>query len=115
MKVIKYNKNTGEKNIVDYPRKDMKPIDKLSVNIQYYGIVKSKLRANKPFWPQELGVGVVLWPLSMEFEIGFCLTSDRWESERIRLNNRFQWISYQRALQQTKDGVAQNLLNSLPR
>ena len=40
MKVLRLDKNTGDKKIVVYPRQDLKPIIGLDENITYYGIIE---------------------------------------------------------------------------
>ncbi len=48
-----------------------------------YGIVQTKFKQNQPLWPQELKEHRVIWPLRFEFDVEFCLPSDKWASDKI--------------------------------
>jgi len=43
MKVLRLNKKTGEKDVVTYPRADLKPVVDLSEDIEFYGIIKEAI------------------------------------------------------------------------
>ena len=48
-----------------------------------YGVIKTKFRQDKPFWPQEITEGKVRWPLRFEFDVGHCLVPDEWNTKNI--------------------------------
>jgi len=80
-----------------------------------YGTIRSKERQSKPFWPEERKEGITLWPLHLRIEVVFCLPRDKWEVNRIPLPSLSQGITIQRALQEIREGVAQDLLGQFPR
>ena len=48
-----------------------------------YGVVRTKFKQSKPLWPDELKEYKVIWPLRFEFDVDFCLSPDKWVSEKI--------------------------------
>jgi hypothetical protein len=48
-----------------------------------YGVVRTKLKQNKPLWPDELKTHKVIWPWRFEFDVQFCLPPDKWASNKI--------------------------------
>lgn len=48
-----------------------------------YGTVRTKFKQNKPLWPDELKEYKVIWPLRFEFDVAFCLSPDKWASNKI--------------------------------
>ena len=48
-----------------------------------YGTVRTKFKQSKPLWPDELKEYKVIWPLRFEFDVDFCLSPDKWTSEKI--------------------------------
>jgi len=48
-----------------------------------YGSVRTKFKQNRPLWPDEIRQNKVIWPLRFEFDIGFCLPPDKWETDRL--------------------------------
>jgi predicted RNA-binding protein len=48
-----------------------------------YGVVRTKLKQNKPLWPDELKVHKVIWPWRFEFDVESCLPPDKWASGKM--------------------------------
>jgi len=48
-----------------------------------YGVVQTKFKQNQPLWPDELKEYKVIWPLRFEFDVEFCLSTDKWVSEKM--------------------------------
>ena len=48
-----------------------------------YGIVRTKFRQDRPLWPQEISEGTVKWPLRFEFNVGYCLPPNAWNTEKV--------------------------------
>jgi len=48
-----------------------------------YGVAQTKVKQTQPLWPQELEEHKVIWPLRFEFDVEFCLSPDKWASDRI--------------------------------
>jgi len=89
----------------------MKPVK----GIIGYGTIKSKEEEKKLFWPQEVKEGNVLWPLRIHFNIDFCIAYSKWETDKIPLPPLSQGITIQRALQEIKENVARDILDSFPK
>lgn len=48
-----------------------------------YGSVRTKVKQNKPLWPDEIKKNKVIWPLRFEFDVGSCLPPNRWKNEKL--------------------------------
>ena len=48
-----------------------------------HGFVRTKIKQDKPLWPDEVTQHKVIWPLRFEFDVDFRLPRDRWASERV--------------------------------
>ncbi len=48
-----------------------------------YGTVKTKFRQTQPLWSQEIKENRVIWPLRIEFNVEYCLPSDKWETDQL--------------------------------
>jgi len=53
-----------------------------------YGVVRTKVKQNRPLWPEEVKKHRVIWPLRFEFDVEFCLPPDKWASEK---RNKHCW------------------------
>lgn len=76
-----------------------------------YGTILSKMRDNKPIWPQEVKQGCALWPLRFTLDIGFCLALTDWGIKRMRVSHRQAVL--QKGFQKIKDEGALSLLEAL--
>jgi len=47
-----------------------------------YGFVRTKFKQDQPLWPDEIIQHKVIWPLRFEFDVEFCLSPDKWVSEK---------------------------------
>ncbi len=47
------------------------------------GFVRTKFRQDRPLWPDEIAQHKVIWPLRLEFDIGFCLAPDKWVIDKV--------------------------------
>jgi predicted RNA-binding protein len=47
-----------------------------------YGVVRTKVKQDRPLWPQEIQEHKVIWPLRFEFDAEFCLPPDKWSTDR---------------------------------
>ena len=48
-----------------------------------HGFVRTKFKQDQPLWPDEIRQRKVIWPLRFEFDVGFCLPPDKWETDKI--------------------------------
>jgi hypothetical protein len=48
-----------------------------------YGIVRTKFKQDKPFWPKEIKEGRVIWPFRFEFDVEYCLPREKWEESKV--------------------------------
>jgi predicted RNA-binding protein len=48
-----------------------------------YGIVRTKIRQNRPLWPEEVRKNKVIWPLRFEFDVESCLPQNEWETKKL--------------------------------
>ena len=48
-----------------------------------YGVVRTKVKQDKPLWPQEVREQNVIWPLRFEFDVEVCLPPDKWKNNRV--------------------------------
>jgi predicted RNA-binding protein len=75
------------------------------------GVVSKIKNVTKPFWPQEVKEGKLLWPLKIEFDDIKFITKKQWENDKIPVER--QGVTFQRALQQVPEERGQNLVNAL--
>jgi len=47
-----------------------------------HGFVRTKFKQDQPLWPDEIIQHKVIWPLRFEFDVEFCLSPDKWVSEK---------------------------------
>lgn len=47
-----------------------------------FGSVTTKFKQTQPLWPEELTINEVLWPLSFEFDVEYCLPPSIWKTHR---------------------------------
>lgn len=76
-----------------------------------YGTILSKMRDNKPIWPQEVKQGSALWPLRFTLDIEFCLALRDWETKRVRVSHREAVL--QKGFQKIKEELARALMEAL--
>ncbi len=48
-----------------------------------YGSIHTKLRQDRPLWPQEVRESRVIWPLRLAFQVAYILPQNRWASDKI--------------------------------
>jgi hypothetical protein len=48
-----------------------------------YGIVRTKIRQNKPLWPEEVRKNTVIWPLRFEFDVKSCFARTEWKTRKL--------------------------------
>jgi len=60
-----------------------------------YGVVRTKFKQNQPLWPQELREHKVIWTLRFEFDVEFCLSPDKWVSEKTVSNELWPRAGFQ--------------------
>ncbi len=48
-----------------------------------HGTVRMKFRQSQPLWPEEITESKVIWPLRFEFNVEYCLPSDRWQTSKV--------------------------------
>ena len=48
-----------------------------------HGIVRTKFKQTEPLWDEEIHKNKVIWPLRFEFDVEFCLSPDKWVTEKI--------------------------------
>ena len=48
-----------------------------------YGTIHTKVKQNRPLWPQELHARKVIWPLRFEFDVERCLPPDKWTTDKL--------------------------------
>jgi len=75
-----------------------------------YGAVKTKTRATKPFWQQEIKDGEVLWPLQLKFDVVKLIPLNQWEYKGIPLPPLSEGIVRQSAFQMLKDKTAKGII-----
>lgn len=89
----------------------MKPVK----GIVGYGTIVSRERRSEPFWPEEKKGGMALWPLHLHVKADFCLSRDEWETQAVPLPALSQGITIQRAIQELRKEVAEDLLAEFSR
>ena len=47
------------------------------------GVVHTKIKQNRPLWPQELREHKLIWPLRFEFDVESCLPPDKWSNKKL--------------------------------
>ncbi len=48
-----------------------------------YGIVRTKIRQNKPLWPEEIRKNTVIWPLRFELDVKACFAQKEWKTKKL--------------------------------
>jgi predicted RNA-binding protein len=51
-----------------------------------YGVVVNKFRQDTPLWPDEMKQAKVIWPYRFEFDVKHLIPQDRWEKEKLVIN-----------------------------
>jgi predicted RNA-binding protein len=74
-----------------------------------YGRVRTKFIQDKPLWPEEVEKRKVIWPLRFEFDVEFCLSPDKWKSEKVVSKELFPRAGFQ----QIGESVAHGLMSSV--
>ncbi len=76
-----------------------------------YGKVRTKFFQDRPLWPDEIKNNKVIWPLRFEFDVGFCLSPDKWKSEKVVSKELFVRAGFQ----QISDSIAKNIISKMSR
>ena len=63
-----------------------------SSGIVGFGKIRTKFKQDRPLWPDEIGREKVIWPLSVEFDVDFCLAIDHWAKRRVQ-SPRFRMLA----------------------
>ncbi|MFC1938788.1 hypothetical protein ACFLWM_01355 [Chloroflexota bacterium] len=74
-----------------------------------YGFIRTKFKQTRPLWSQELREGRVVWPLRFEFDVGFCLSPDKWTDDRVVSKQLWPRAGFQLLSQD----MAESLLSAL--
>lgn len=74
-----------------------------------YGFIRTKFKQTRPLWPQELRESKVIWPLRFEFDVGFCLSPDKWVSDKMISKQLWPRAGFQLLSQD----IAESLLSEL--
>ncbi len=48
-----------------------------------YGFVRTKVKQNRPLWPDEIKQGKVIWPLRFELDVETCLPHEEWKTKKL--------------------------------
>ena len=48
-----------------------------------HGIIRTKVRQNKPLWPEEVRKNEIIWPLRFEFDVESCLSPKEWKTNKL--------------------------------
>jgi len=74
-----------------------------------FGSIRTKFKQNRPLWPDEIKQNKIIWPLRFEFDVGFCLSPDKWHTDKLTSNELFPRAGFQ----SITEGVGQKLLSLL--
>jgi hypothetical protein len=77
-----------------------------------HGIVRTKFRQNKPLWPEEIRRSKVIWPLRFEFDVDFCLPSEKRVSEKIVAKELWPRAGFQLLDQSTAKTLVSSFLGT---
>lgn len=87
---FKYGNIWGLKNTQHHLWENIKENDKLIFyatspvsGIIGHGIIKTKVRQDRPLWPEEIRKNIVIWPLRFEFNVVYCLPPVKWKTNKI--------------------------------
>ncbi|MFQ5814452.1 MAG: hypothetical protein ACE5I2_14840 [Anaerolineae bacterium] len=77
-----------------------------------YGTVRTKLKQDKPLWPEELREHQVLWPLRIEFDVDYCLPRELWKTDRVASED--VRVLSRAGFQPIDDDFAETVVNTFP-
>jgi len=75
-----------------------------------YGTIRTKFKQDKPLWPQEVKEGKVIWYYRFEFDVTYCLPSEKWETDKVI----FKKLIPRRGFQIISKELANQIVELLP-